>query len=230
VSRGLGPAQWRVLKVLEENKNEGLPVRELKSRMGRDRSNARRTIRGLLKRGFVEEIEPNGERRLRLTLQGRLRAAYPLPKKQPSPLAEYRRERREIRRAMTEERARREADAAKGPLWFRYQYRFARRRLPGPAQKRILAALWEYADPVDEGLAIPAVKAIVDGDRANTRRAIRTLLLRGEIEESEDGRCIRLAFGTALWFTILPPILLEPIDEERARAILQAHQGSQVVA
>jgi DNA-binding MarR family transcriptional regulator len=229
VSRGLGPTQWRALKVLEEYKNEGIPVREFKARMGTDRSNARRVIRGLMKRDFVEEIDPDGERRLRLTLRGRLRVAYPLTKKRPSPLAEYRRERREIMRALTEKRARREAEATEGPKWFRYEGRFTRRRYPGPMQRCVLAVLWEYADPVDEGLPLIAVKAIVGGDRSNTRRAIRTLLLRGEIEECEDGQRIRLAFGTALWFAILPPIPPEPIDGERARGILRAHQRSRVV-
>ncbi len=230
MSRGLRPAQWQALKVLQENEEtQGLPVRKLKDQMGRDPSNARRSVRGLLRRNFIEEVVVNDERRLRLTLWGRLRVAYPLPKTRRSLRAQLRAEDRERRREVAEELARREAEAAKGPWWFRYQHHFARRRLPGPAQNRILAVLFEYANPPDEGLAVPAVKAIVGGDRANTRRAIRTLLLRGEIEVSEDGQHIRLASGTALLFSIVPPIPREPIDEERARAILRAHQGSQVV-
>ena len=37
------------------------------------------------------------------------------------------------------------------------------------------------------------VKAIVGGDPANARRAIRSLLERGLLEESADGRRIRLS-------------------------------------
>jgi hypothetical protein len=227
VSKGLGPVQWQALKILEENKDEGLPVRELKRRI-RDRFNACRAIRGLMKRNFVEEIKPDGEPHLKLTLQGRLRVAYPpLPKKRPpSPLAEYNRERREIRTALAEERARREAAAAKSPRWFHYQDRPARHRFPGPVQKQVLMVLWSYTDPVDEGLPVTVVKAIVGGDRANTRRAIRTLLLRGEIEKSEDAKRIRLTFSNATWFNIMPPVLVEPIDEDRAQAVLQAHRSS----
>ena len=154
---------------------------------------------------------------------------YPLPKARPNPRAEFRKRRKELERALAEKRARREAEATEGPKWFRYEGRFTRRRYPGPMQRCVLAVLWEYADPVDEGLPLIAVKAIVGGDRSNTRRAIRTLLLRGEIEECEDGQRIRLAFATALWFTILPPIPPEPIDGERAREILRAHQGCRVV-
>jgi hypothetical protein len=49
--------------------------------------------------------------------------------------------------------------------------------------------------------------------------------LRGEIEESVDGR-IRLTFGTAIELSIVDPILPDLVDEDRAHAILKAHKGS----
>ena len=86
--------------------------------------------------------------------------------------------------------------------------------------------LWKYADPVDKGLPVGAVKAIVGGDRSNTRRAIRTLLLRGELEESEDGKRVRLSRSAAVRFSSnSPPTLEDPPDEECATKILRARQG-----
>ncbi len=125
---------------------------------------------------------------------------------------------------MAEGRARLEAEAAKGPKWFRYQHHPARRRLSGPVQERVLHVLWRDADPVEEGLPVRVVKAIVGGDRANTRRTIRTLLLCQEIEESEDGH-IRLTSGTAIEVGIFDAILPNLVDEDWAYAILKAHSG-----
>ncbi len=68
---------------------------------------------------------------------------------------------------------------------------------------RVPEALQESSEPKESGLPVTAVKELVGADRSNARRAIRTLLMRGLIEESEDGRRIRLTFlGTfarALW-------------------------------
>jgi hypothetical protein len=86
--------------------------------------------------------------------------------------------------------------------------------------------LWKYADPVDEGLPVGAVKSIVGGDRSNTRRAIRTLLRRGELEEFEDGKRVRLSRSAAFRFSSnSPPTLEDPPDEERAAKILGTRQG-----
>lgn len=116
---------------------------------------------------------------------------------------------------------------AKGPRWIGYERRFVRRRPPGPTQTRILSVLWEYADPLDGGLPVTAVKAIVGGNRSNTRRAIRTLLLRGQIDESEDGDRIRLSYANARWFSwFLPLIPEDPIDDRHVRTVLKRHQGA----
>lgn len=241
MSKGLGPVQRRVLETLNEAPaNEGLPVAGLKARVGVDRSNTRRAVRALALRGLVEEATVGSERRVRLTFWGAM-VMSPLPEPE-DPRAELKALKAKWaeegrRRALERERAREEArlEALAEPFWYGYAPQIVRRRRPGPTQRTILAVLWEHADPLDAGLPVPVVKAIVSDnllgtDRSNVRRTIRTLLLRGEIEESRDGEHIRLAEKTALWASIFPPISPEPIDEDRAKAILQAHRGSQVVA
>jgi hypothetical protein len=230
MSRGLGIIQRRVLDVLYQgSSDDGMPVVELKASLNVDRSNARRSIRALMQRELLEELIVGGERRVQLTYIGAMWAMPPLPE-QPDPHAELRvmREAEDQMRNLIKERA--SLEAQKEASWIHYVHHPIRRRQPGPTQKQVLAVLWEYAEPADEGLPVRVVKAIVGGDRSNTRRAIRSLLLRGEVEESEDAQSIRLASGTALWFSIIPPVLLEPIDEERARAILRTFRNSQVVA
>ncbi len=223
MSRGIGSTQKRVLAVLHEGPvNEGLPVGKLKALVGGDRANTRRAIRTLKLRGLAEEAAVGGEQRIRLTFWGGLKAMPPLPK-QPDPLAELRAKWKaeDRERALRKEHARPEAaEVPARPYHERYS---VRRRQLGPTQELVLAILWEYADPMNEGLPVSTVKAIVGSDRANTRRAIRTLLLRGELDQSEDGLRIRLASGTALLFTIIPPIPPEAIDEGRARSILRAN-------
>jgi hypothetical protein len=86
--------------------------------------------------------------------------------------------------------------------------------------------VWEYSDPLERGLPVTAVKAIVGGNRSNIRRAIRTLLLRGLLDESEDGERIRLSDFAIFRFSrgsdwLIP--LDEPIDDERAMEILRTH-------
>lgn len=220
--------QRRVCEVLHDADGYELPLRKLRRQLGKpDRSNLRRGIRGLLQRGLVEEFLLE-ERHVMLTRRGVL-MLRPLPKMtrpRVSIRTKMRGELRAMREAREEKRRRVEAEMAKGPRWIGYEHRFVRRRPPGPTQTRILSVLWEYADPLDEGLPVTAVKAIVGGNRSNTRRAIRTLLLRGEVDESEDGERIRLSHSNALWFSwFLPPILKEPIDDKHARAVLKRHRG-----
>jgi hypothetical protein len=229
MSRGLGILQRRICDILNAAEGTELPLRELRRRLGEpDRSNLRRGVRGLLERGLVEESRSGEERRVKLTFWGVV-FAHPLPKiprrSRVSIHTKLEEEMRALREAREEERRRLEAEAAEGPRWIGYEYRFVRRRFPGPTQTRILSVLWEYAEPLDEGLPVTAVKAIVGGNRSNTRRAIRTLLLRGQLNESEDGERIRLSYSAARWFSYLPPIPIESIDDERAREILRTHRG-----
>lgn len=233
MSRGPGRVQRRILAVLYEGAvNEGLSIEKLKARVGGDKSNLRRAIRRLDQLGLIEEIAVGGKRFVRLTFRGALRRMSHLEPEDP--LAELkahkaRRAEKARERALEKERAREEArlETLKEPVCDEYAPRILRRRYPGPTQQTILALLWEFADPLDSGLPISIVKAIVRNnqgtDRSNIRRAIRTLLLRREIEESEDGEHIRLTEKTALWFRILPPISPAPIDAESAKAILRAH-------
>ena len=181
-----------------------------------------------------------GERRVRLTLCGAL-ALMPRPEwNDPRPELKSLKQKcaEELRkRSLERDRAREEArlEALKEPFWYGYAPHIVRHRHPGPTQRTILAVLWDYSDPLHAGLPVSVVKAIVRDNllgtnRSNVRRAIRTLLLRGELDESRDGERIRLAEKTAMRLNIYPPVSPEPIDEDRAKEILRAHQDSQVVA
>jgi hypothetical protein len=194
MSRGLGFLQRQVREVLYAAEDAELPLRELRRRLGEpDRSNLRRAIRGLLEREVLEESCSGGERRVALTVFGYIGAGPPLaPPRRPPVSARTTLE--ELQHTL---RKAREAEAAR-PRWVSYEHRFVRRRLPGETQRRVIVVLQEYAEPVEEGLPVSVVKAIVGGDRSNTRRAIRTLLWRGLLEESEDGRRVRLSLLGAL--------------------------------
>ena len=238
MSRGPGALQRRVCEVLYyvdgAAEGEGLSPRELRRRLGEpDRSNLHRAVRSLKKREIVEEFvsgEDCGELRLRLTFW-----AYTahVSTRELDPLRRRKSMRRRIQerwialqKAREEKRREREAEAARAPRWFRYEHRFVRRRDRGEVQTRILSVLWYYSDPPEAGLPVTVVKAITGGDRSNARRAIRTLLLRKDLEESEDGRRVRLHPFLAYWYPLYPPAPLEAEDDERARAIIRAHEDA----
>ena len=208
MSRGLGGLQRRVCEVLYADGDGELPLRELRRRLGDpDRSNLRRAIRGLLERGMVQEADPGGEQRVALdvwtyiamgdrpTFLGR----PPNPPNggagRPGGAAED----------APETVRRRPLPGGPGrPVWFRYEHSFARDRPLGETQRAILGALHRYAKPPQEGLPVTTVKMLVGADRSNLRRAIRTLLLRGLLEESERGERVRLSPSGALAASSLP--------------------------
>jgi hypothetical protein len=236
MSRGLGALQRRTCEVLYAAEGHQLPLRELRSRLGEpDRSNLRRAIRGLLRRGLVEVPRSDGERCVGLTSSGLLRMRPPPVRDLQRPPIHFvgpslRERLRAILEAGEEERRRQEAEVAAslaiGPSRDGNEHGSGRRRTQGPTQNRVLYVLWKYAEPVDEGLPVSTLKAIVGGDRSNTRRAIRTLLLSGELEESEDSERVRLSRSAVSRFSSLsPPTLEDPLDDERAAKILQAHRG-----
>jgi hypothetical protein len=223
--------QRGVCDVLYAAEGNELPLRELRRRLGEpDRSNLRRAIRSLLEREVVEEYRLAGKRHVELTFWGSVYV---------SNLRAIRRRRRrvslstELAEAMSAKREAREAERrvreAEDAKWIREagsERRFVRRRVAGPTQRRVLYVLWKYSDPLEEGLPVGAVKAIVGGDRSNTRRAIKTLLLWGQLEESKDGERLRLSPSAVSFFAMLPPLPLESIDDERAIEILLAHQDT----
>jgi hypothetical protein len=236
MSRGLGALQRRTCEVLYAAEGHQLPLRELRSRLGEpDRSNLRRAIRGLLRRGLVEVPRSDGGRCVGLTSSGLLRMRPPPVRDLQRPpihiVGPSLRERlRAILEAGEEERRRQEAEVAASPAVGSSrdgnEHGSGRRRPQGPTQNRVLYVLWKYADPVDEGLPVSTLKAIVGGDRSNTRRAIRTLLLSGELEESEDSERVRLSRSAVSRFSSLsPPTLEDSLDDERAAKILRAHRG-----
>jgi hypothetical protein len=197
-----------------------LPVRELRRQLGEpNRSNLRRAIRGLLKRGLMEESRSGEERCVKLTFWGVLFAEPPPPKAPPRASIPARL--RALKREWEEEE--RQLELEEG-VWIGYEHSFVRRRSLGPMQRRVLYVLWEYSDPLERGLPVTVVKAIVGGNRSNARRAIRTLLLRGLLDESEDGERVRLSpfavfrYSSGGEWLIKPD---EPIDDERAMEILR---------
>jgi DNA-binding IclR family transcriptional regulator len=233
-----------VISVLFEASREGLPVGEIKARLATDRSNARRAIRTLVSRGKVEQFESGGERRLRLAPQY-YRLLFIRKALAMTPTEVCKTGQKTARRdgyrveveakaaaraaARAEEQRRVEAEIAAGRGWIRYERPFARRHRRGPVQDRILHVLWRYSCPsLDEGLSVRALKAVLGGDRSNQRRAIRTMLERGELEEREDGERVRLAGHTVIWFLVLSSPEVGQLDEEQVRAVLS--NAGEVVA
>lgn len=233
MSRGPGQLQRSIVRKLDAAKDQELPIRELRRSLGNsDRSNFRRAIRGLLERDMIEEIGKGVGSRVKLAMRGRM-AAYAmkhLSKPRPDPRKELRRKRNELWREFVEakwesQRLRREK-AARYPQWLSYERRSGRKH--GLTQLRILAALWYCADPLDAGLPVRTVKAIVGGEKANTRRAIRNLILRGDLDQTPDGERIRLSEGLLdeYWKMMVPAahillMLVDPIDEDEAWEIVR---------
>lgn len=204
MSRGLGSLQRNILAILDAAEGRELPIRELRRRLGDpDQANTKRATRGLLRRGFLEEIGEGVGSRLSLTFSGALvaytlfRAPYKRTDKQPGYIKELRRKYDELSgwvvECRREARHLRQEKRALFPVWVGYPYRPA--RSPGPTQRKIIRILWEHADPLDAGLAVRALKRIVGGDRSNVRRAIRGLLQYGYLDQTPDGERLRISEG-----------------------------------
>ena len=239
MSRGLGALQRNILDTLDGAEGRELPVRELRRRLqGFNRSNTRRAVRGLLCRGLLEEIGEGVGSRLSVTFSGALVASYVLSRppykrteKQPDCLKELRRKydelwawvvecRREARRLRQEKRA-------LFPVWVGYPYRPA--RSPGHTQRKYIRVLWEHADPLDAGLAVPALKRVVGGDRSNARRAIRGLLQYGYLDQTPDGERLRISEGLLndyagmMYPEAFVRLLADAPDKRWARQVLCEH-------
>jgi DNA-binding MarR family transcriptional regulator len=196
MSRGLGVLQRRICEALYAAEGNVIALRELRRTLGEpDRSNLRRAIRGLLEREIVEESRGGGETKIVLSFWGHV-YLNPLPDTSPrvSPKAQNRELERGMRAWIEEERRAQEVEAAKWSTWFGHPHRIVRHRDLGETQRRIYQALWKRPGPREEGMLVADLKSMVGGDRSNARRAIRGLLRRGLIEESEDGQRIRLFF------------------------------------
>ena len=226
--------QRRVCEVLEGAEGNEVALRELRRKLGEpDRSNLRRAIRGLLEREIVEESRVGDERRVGLTSWDDV---FPKPSPEPSPEAFRPRARRqsrtggskrELEEALEEARRVLRVEPAGRISGLRSRRRLVRKREVGETQGRILGALWNYSDLLERGLPVSAVKALVGGDRSNTRRAIRTLLLNGSLAEIEGGERIRLSSRLVAyyWFVGLRGVPSAPVGDERAEEILRAHGG-----
>ena len=166
--------QRRVCEVLDGAEGNEVALRELRRRLGEpDRSNLRRAIRGLLEREIVEESRVGDERRVGLTSWFDF-----VPKPSPESFRPHfgRQSRtggskRALEEAMKEARRVLRVEPAEGTRGLRSRRRLVRKREVGETQGRILGALWNYSDPLERGLPVSAVKALVGGDRSNARRA-----------------------------------------------------------
>ena len=174
MSRGLGILQRRVCEALYAADGREPPLRELRLRLGEP---DRSNLRRAI-RGLLER-----------GIVEEFESAGARPEEVLRPGEAVR-----VWRGSTDE----------GTRWFGYEHLAARRRPLGESQRLVLAALRENADPLEEGLPVAAVKAAVGGDRANTRRATRSLLLRGLLEESGDGGRVRLSPRGAFAASSLP--------------------------
>ncbi len=203
-----------------------LRTRELRLALGgTDRSNLRRSIRGLSKRGLVEDLA-GVHPRVKLTTVGVLASRF-LEDPPESRKAKVGDGERRLREAIEERRRWVEEDKAR---WIRREVvRPKRNRVPGEVQMKVLAILG-CVDPIEEGLCVRALKALVGADRANTRRAIRVLLDRGEIQESRDGRRLRANIWRVWGWWRTAPSLVELPDEGLIAEVLGAQEGADVVA
>ena len=237
MSKGLGTMQRATLLVLGEAKEDQLPKRELRRRLDNpDRSNLRRTLRSLMGRGSVEECASS---EIKLTFQrGRVVAAVLIVEQDPvpDPLEEMRRDRLEFEKAMSGlEAARREEvrlrkeKADLYPDWLGFKR--MEHRLPGDTQSKVLRILWDYSDPFDAGLPVRVVKRIIDEDRSNVRRAIKSLFKRGCLDQSPDEKRIRISKNLFSYYKdmIVPagPLVCFPeyeADEEWALCVLEEQE------
>lgn len=244
MSRGHGTHQRRVVALLsasEEVIEKGLPLRALRPALGRDRSNARRVLLSLIRRGDVEEVAcaETGERHLRLTFPASLPILWRL--RHPGdedPLEEEEREwRREVETVLAalrekhreEHREGRRVHCEREAMW-EEPGRPQRRRPPGPNQLRVIAVLVRYAEDPRLGLPRSAVARIArgpagEGDRlrkANTLRAVRSLVRCGTLQQSKDGERLRLSERLMPWLWEGAPDVVEPpLDDEQAEAVLK---------
>lgn len=101
MSRGVGRLQRRVVDVIVDHQegHEGLDVGDLYRHLGGDRSNNRRAVRTLIRRGKASENRgEDGVRRVQITKEAWLISVLmrvPIPPPEPDPAADRRRKRRE---------------------------------------------------------------------------------------------------------------------------------------
>ncbi len=163
-----------------------MTVREIKASVGGDRSNLRRARRALQSRGLIEETDDvGGERGVRLTFVGSLMVMPPLAE-EPDPLHELRALRKKAEdqhRAPSAKRRRARQEAARAS-----RTRRGRRLRLGRTQELVLAVLAQGIGGEFRALETSYLKSLVadqggPADKSNLRRAIRTLLELGYLEE-----------------------------------------------
>lgn len=228
------------LAVDQERREEGVPFRALRPVLGGDRSNARRVVRSLIRRGAVELVKDpeTGESRLKLTF---MTAAAALWRQGGSYDDEAKQKEREWRRELDEAMAfvraeheeRRRVHCEIEATWDEPGRSKQRRRSPGPNQLRVIAVLVRYAEDPQLGLPRGAVARIAQGsgEKANTLRAVRTLIRGGTLQQSKDGRRLRITYWRTTWLWGYVPDMVEPpLDDVKAEAVLESFGESGGVA
>ncbi|CAA9426692.1 MAG: hypothetical protein AVDCRST_MAG37-317 [uncultured Rubrobacteraceae bacterium] len=233
MSRGLGSVQRRIVAVLggvpDEELKRGLPPSQVRALVRPvDKSNFRRAIKSLVGRELVEVDHELG--RLVLTFWGAVWARHKGLGKVPDPLEEAREHRRKLDAAMAALREHHEAQRSVyrevEALWNPPECSAERYRHPGPNQLRVISALVRYAEDPQMGLPKGALWRIVQGpsEKANTLRAIRTLLRRGTLQRSKDGgKRVRLTYWrTAAWlWGYAADVVKPPLNDAKAEAVLE---------
>ena len=226
MSRGLGKRQREIVLTLAGGDMSGLPPSRIREMIGRhDRPNVRKSIRRLEERGIVER--DGGLAKLTLwgaLVAGGLRwragrdARLEEESNREKELAE------EFRAAVDAElediRGRRKAEEG----WEKPPPRYERRRSPSKNQRRLLAVLARYAADPQRGLPARAVREISDiPDKGNTTRAVRALTERAILQRSKDGNRLRIAAwrDPLLWRFASPTYIEPPLDDERAKQVLE---------
>ena len=96
----------------------------------------------------------------------------------------------------------------------------------GPVQRRVLAILLQGVDGEWATFERSYLKELVDGDRSNVRRAIRSLLERGLVEEYiEDGVTWYFPSFLASWYYLPPDIETAPRTHPFTQLLLNKHFG-----
>lgn len=225
----MGKRQREIISVLGdalgEGNERGLLPRQIRELIGTsDRPTTRKSIRKLEERTLVEG---DGEL-VKLTIRGaRVAGGLRYEAGKDARLEEQRNRERELAGlfcAVEEDRQeelRRHRDEEE--RWEKAAPRYQRHRRPSKNQRRILAVLARYGADPQRGLPPQAVRKIAGiSEKGNTTRAIRSLIERGVLQRSKDGKRLRIAvwYGPLLW-TLVSTSMEPPLDDAEARTVLE---------
>lgn len=226
MSRGIGRTQREIIRVLRDADGPLYPLALRREAGISDPTNARRSIRSLEQRGTVERDD---EGCLGLTFIGQLQATMMDEPPEPDPLDELRRIRREFKEKMVRVRAENQGYERlyrqEEALWMPTRFNRKRHRSPGVNEWRVLAATARYSPDAQAGIPRPALVRIAEaGDPAVIRRAVNSLLDRGELQEDLDGGRVRLRDWHGAWlYEAMWDLVVPPLDDIEAQVVLEGY-------